>query len=896
MLEQVFASITQCNTLSKLDAALVYAKVAPVFPLRPNTKLPLIRGSWKEYATQDESLIRQWWTNYPDANIAWVQGDPILTSDLDVKNGENGWDSYQELNPGDVSAPLQITPSGGYHLIHKFAPNLINFTKKGVQGGIDLRTTNGYIVVAPSYVIDSNPDYTGPYEWLQDGVVEDIPTAVLDQYNTWSTEVTVDRDLDMPESTPWDKLKPLDDLLLRDKHRIFLQTGEINESYENDRSRALLGATIALYQLGLSDEDVLGYLEDSPVAMECAEDHSTERRASVWLWKYTCIKAREKRTPATTQISGEEAFAGINILAQVPEAPGETDRERWVRLAERIDPNNDVDAVKIFREANNISPIFGNQIADIIQEVAGFRKSDLEKAAKKANREVALSMKDTGAMYSRRSGEGLPIGHPVLSPPPQVVESWEQFVGRYVFISTENKWLDRYTRETLSPEGLNAKEAHTIERLAIEGGDDTRLRACEALALRPDTLKVDSRSYWPGVHNDLIHIGRLDAVNTWQPSNLVPVEGDISPWWNLFKHLFPEESSQIRILDWMAHVMQHPHIKINHALLIGGGQRIGKDSIFQPLIYGVGVKNVKNVKAEMLDEKYDDHFIGVKLAILQEIHRDGFRDAKAIENKMKVYLADPPLEMEMRRLGAPSVTQRNLIQILAFTNYRDALHLGAEGDRYLCEWSDAKKLAPKYYKAVYDWYDSDEGYAKVCHYLLNRDISHFEPKAAAPVTKWRDEMADSGKSDLDYQVEDIIDRLRQDNLEARTRRVTADKDGVMVNAANMNLYHEVRYITPRQVLTRLGTNVPVSLKAVTNILATLDIQRLNGSSDHRYRVPRIFVDDQFAEIPGKDRFKGTIKTHLYIVEADDRDMAPELADVRLGLCPPKLINDYLSSL
>lgn len=890
MLTQVFASITQCNTLSKLDAALIYAKVAPVFPLRPNTKLPLLSGSWKDYATQDESLIRQWWTHYPEANIAWVQGDPILTSDLDIKKGENGWESYQELNPGEVSAPLQVTPSGGYHLIHKFTPGLINFTKKGLQGGIDLRTTNGYIVVAPS----ATPD--GRYEWLQNGDLESIPSAVLEQYTTWSTEVTVDRDVDMPDSTPWDKLKPLDDLLIRDKHRIFLQTGEIHESYENDRSRALLGATIALYQLGLSDEDVLGYLEDSPVAMECAEDHSTERRASIWLWKYTCIKAREKREPVTPRVTAEEAFADITIVTKVPEVPGETDRARWIRLAENIDPNNDEDAVKIFREANNISPIFGNQVADIIQQVAGFRKSDLEKAAKQANRAVAVSMKQEGLTYARRSGEGLPIGHPVLSSPSQSVESWEQMVGRYVFISTENKWIDRYTRETLSPEGLNAKEAHTIERLALESGDDSRIRVCEALAARPDTLKVDTRSYWPGIHNDLIHIGRLDAVNTWQPSNLQAVEGDITPWWDLFKHLFPEEDSQIRILDWMAHVVQNPHIKINHALLIGGGQRIGKDSIFQPLIYGVGVKNVKNIKAEMLDEKYDDHFIGVKLAVLQEIHRDGFRDAKAIENKMKVYLADPPLEMEMRRLGAPSVTQRNLIQILAFTNYRDALHLGSEGDRYLCEWSDAKKLAPKFYKAVYDWYDKDDGYAKVCHYLLNRDISHFEPKAAAPVTKWRDEMADSGKSDLDYQVEDIIDKLRQDNLEARTRRAAAESNGVEVGVANMNLYHEVKYITPRQIMSRLGTSTPVSLKAITNILATLDIQRLTGSSDHRYRVPRIFVDDQFAEIPGKDRFKGTIKTHLYIVEADDRCIDPEIIDVRKGLCPPKLINDYLSSL
>ena len=217
MLEQVFASIVNCNSMSKLDAALVYAKVARVFPLRPNTKLPLLQGSWVTYATQDEKLIRQWWTTYPDANIAWAMGEPLLASDLDMKKGEDGWNSYQELSPGDITAPIQTTPRGGYHLIHKLEDGLVNLTKKGVTGGIDLRTTNGYIVVAPS----STPE--GDYQWLQNGTFEKLGPTVSAAYTQWSNEVTVDRDVDMPDPTPYDDLKPLEDTTIRGKHLSFLQ-------------------------------------------------------------------------------------------------------------------------------------------------------------------------------------------------------------------------------------------------------------------------------------------------------------------------------------------------------------------------------------------------------------------------------------------------------------------------------------------------------------------------------------------------------------------------------------------------------------------------------------------------------------------------------------------------
>ena len=890
MLDKVFALIEKCNEMSKLDAALFYAKIAPVFPLKPKSKLPLLSGSWIQYATQDESVIRQWWTNYPDANIAWVMGNNIMASDLDMKNGEDGWSSYKELSAGKIEAPTQITPSEGYHLIHAFHPGLINFTKRGIKGGIDLRTTNGYILVAPSETSD------GGYEWISSGKLLPAPAEVISAYEQWSTESTIDRDVDMPEPTPYDDLPYLEDTTLRAKHLGFLQNGTVHESYEGDRSRALIGATIALYQLGLSDADVLGYLENSPGAIECAQRHSTERRSLLWLWKYTCLKAREKRERPTSLVN--EAFKDIivDIRPDLPSLPNENERERWLRLAENVNPNDDMQAVDIYRAANHISPMFANQVANILHNVGGFRKSDLEKVAKQVSKQQARSINHNPSTPPRLSGAGLSIDHPVRQPAVQTVTNWKELVGRYVYIATENKWIDRYTRETLAPEALNTKEAHTMELLALNDGEDPR-RATDALAIRNDTLKVDVRSYWPGIHNDLIHIGKIDAVNTWQPSSLEVVEGDITPWWKLFCHLFPDEGARNRILDWMAHILQKPHIKINYALLVGGRQRIGKDSVFQPLIHGVGLKNVNpGIKAEMLDEKYDDHFIGIKLAVLQEVHRDGFKDAQAIENKMKVYLADPPYELTLRRLGATHVIQRNLIQILAFTNYHDAIHLGSDGDRYLCEWSDAKKLTPAEYKSVYDWYDKEEGLGKVVHYLLKRDLSQFESKASAPATRWREDMITSTRSDLDYQVEDILDKLRQENQIARTRRAEAVAKNLPIVSANMDKYHEVLYVTPRQIMSRVKTAHPVTLKAVTHILDNLGVEKLKNGKDHRFRVPRVFVEDVFAGVGGGDKFKGTIKTHLYVVESGEITLTPDIEAVKLGLCPQHLINEYLTTI
>ena len=450
MLNEVFANITSCNTASKLDAALIYARIAPVFPLRPNTKLPLLKGSWVEYATQDENLIRTWWTQYPEANIAMVTGNQLMCSDLDMKDGENGWNSYQHLAPGDVSTPIQTTPSGGFHLIHSFEPELINFTKRGEYGGIDLRTTNGYIVVAPSYVVDDDPKKTGGYQWLQGGDVVPAPQSILGTYHQWSTESAVDRDVELPELLDITNLKPLEEVPIRQKFLDFLQTGEVHQDYQGDRSRALMGATAALYQTGLTDSEVMTYLENSPGAINCAQDHSTDRRANLWLWKYNCVKVRENITTRqqSTQASIDEAFANVEVTPQAPgteltttpEPPKMSEKERFKKMAWDVDPNDDDEVVRIYSEAYKINPIFADQIANVLSQVSGAKKTDLEKYRKLVSKQQLKDIRKGDVLQGRQTGDPLPINHPANNKPSKELTTWQDVIGRYVYISSENHW------------------------------------------------------------------------------------------------------------------------------------------------------------------------------------------------------------------------------------------------------------------------------------------------------------------------------------------------------------------------------------------------------------------------------------------------------------------------
>jgi hypothetical protein len=58
------------------------------------------------------------------------------------------------------------------------------------------------------------------------------------------------------------------------------------------------------------------------------------------------------------------------------------------------------------------------------------------------------------------------------------------------------------------------------------------------------------------------------------PSHFVPKFSSVQPWLELLSRLFGEHTHHIA--RWLAHRKQRPHEKINHALLLGGGQGIGK--------------------------------------------------------------------------------------------------------------------------------------------------------------------------------------------------------------------------------------------------------------------------------------------------------------------------------
>lgn len=100
--------------MDMLTHALNYASSGySVLPIKANSKTPLIVYSNRAPLTKTE--IEEYWTKYPNANIALKTTD-FFVMDIDTKeaHGTDGMKSYKRLPKGAViPTQTQRTASGG---------------------------------------------------------------------------------------------------------------------------------------------------------------------------------------------------------------------------------------------------------------------------------------------------------------------------------------------------------------------------------------------------------------------------------------------------------------------------------------------------------------------------------------------------------------------------------------------------------------------------------------------------------------------------------------------------------------------------------------------------------------------------------------------------------------
>lgn len=133
----------------------------PVFPLMPDTKIPLKGSHGYKDATTDQAQASEWWQHNPNYNIGIsLASMNILMLDIDKghTSGSDGFAFLKQLAANHVAGELpstygETTPSGGLHLFYTYPDYLSMTARAGLfedKSGIDYNALG--VPIAPDRI------------------------------------------------------------------------------------------------------------------------------------------------------------------------------------------------------------------------------------------------------------------------------------------------------------------------------------------------------------------------------------------------------------------------------------------------------------------------------------------------------------------------------------------------------------------------------------------------------------------------------------------------------------------------------------------------------------------------------------------------------------------------
>jgi Family of unknown function (DUF5906) len=233
---------------------------------------------------------------------------------------------------------------------------------------------------------------------------------------------------------------------------------------------------------------------------------------------------------------------------------------------------------------------------------------------------------------------------------------------------------------------------------------------------------------------------------------------EASPWLSHVSKVFGNDSEHI--LRWLAHRVQRPADKINHALVLGGAQGIGKDTLLEPVKRAIGPWNFSEVSPQHMLGRFNGFLRSVILRV-SEARDLGDIDRFQFYDHMKAYTAAPPDVLRVDEKNLREYTLSNCVGIIITTNHKtDGIFLPPDDRRHFVAWSDLTKedFGTGYWSNLWSWY-RDGGDRHVAALLAEYDLADFDPKAPPPKTHAYWEIVDASRASEDAEMADVIDAL-----------------------------------------------------------------------------------------------------------------------------------------
>ena len=697
-------------------------------------KVPATSGkSWVDYQATESELEK---ANNLGAKIP----TGVLVFDLDVGDDRQLDDLQSDIEKAlnaefEIDWPkalLQSTVSGGAHYAFKVDANIVISQQTDCKGvkGFDLRVANkGWICTGEGYKSGYSVHDT-VVDGLYSNDLDTLPDTVMDILQTRAKVINDDDAL----------------LLAVTNKTLGLTDAEIDSYMERlpvslaDEGDSWLSIGMGLYHETLGSD--FGWDLFDKFSQQCEEKYDERQNRARW------------NSFGTNTGSKKITFASIIKLANDHEgATHIVESEKVVEnLLSKLDSvNNFVELKEYCLEVGSckLDSVDLHRIANVI------KSREMQVAGSK------LLMADIKKM---------------MKPPVIKNMATGAFVDDYVYLKSAAKYMNRYNKKSMNHMAFDV--VHTRE--TPDATDDAPQLA--SIFARDKIQFVEGVMYAP-MFGDVFNYDDADYLNGYKPNNLlpiIPIKGAgsiVNRMKNHIKHLLPKQEEQDIVINYLAHNVQKPGVKLQWAIVLQGVQGDGKTILSEMMQLVMGMSNVRLLNVKTLESNFTAWTAGQCMTFIEELKLDNFRKYEILNN-LKPYISNEVIEVTAK--GKDPLVALNTTNYFALTNFKDALPIDDKDRRYcvlFSQWQCAKKLAEferdnkGYYSNLYD--DMRNNAGELLHWLSNHKIPQsFIDAKRAPVTLAKKSMSALAKSDGFILVDDAIGEFESEMINENVVNLT----------------------------------------------------------------------------------------------------------------------------
>ena len=339
---------------------------------------------------------------------------------------------------------------------------------------------------------------------------------------------------------------------------------------------------------------------------------------------------------------------------------------------------------------------------------------------------------------------------------------------RFAYVQDDESYFDMQDRREVSRQTFNALFRH-IKCMSIHA-PTTKVEASICFDQNRQTMGAKALVGITYAAGETVLVARDGDLygNRWRDarpdvSGVAVSESTIAPWLDHCRALVPEPAELEHLLDIMACKVQNPQIKINHAVLHGGDEGSGKDTMWAPFIWAVCGSHLKN--RGIMDNNSINSQWGYQLEseilLINELKEPDAAARRQLANQLKPIIAAPPEMLPINRKGLHPYQMANRLFVLAFSNDPVPISLASQDRRWFCVWSAAARMDAKVAQALWAWYRKG-GFESIAAWLHARDVTKFNPAAAPAMTEFKANLVEHGMSMAEsYLVEMLKSRTSE---------------------------------------------------------------------------------------------------------------------------------------